>query len=44
MEILARRKNVTDMISESYEHETRRGLSYIKKGMFLYQEGHVLGC
>ena len=30
------------MISESYEHETRRGLSYIKKGMFSDVEGRSL--
>ena len=29
IEILARRKNITHMNSESYEHETRRGLSAI---------------
>ena len=44
IEILARRKNITHMISVSYGYEKRRGLSCIKKGMFLYQERHVLGC
>jgi len=42
MEILARRKNVTSMISESYEHETSICLSCTMKGLFLHQEGHVL--
>ena len=44
MEILARYETITHMNSESYKYETRRGLSCIMKGMFLYQERHVLGC
>ena len=42
MEILARWKNITHMISESYEYETRKGLSCTMKGLSLYQEGRVL--
>ena len=43
IEILARWETITYMISESYEHETSICFSCIKKGLFLYQEGHVLG-
>ena len=42
IEILARYETITHMISESYERETRRGLSCFMKGLSLYQEERVL--
>ena len=42
MGTLARYKNITSTLSESYEYELRTCPSCTKKGVFNVQEGHVL--
>ena len=42
IEILARCETITNMISESYDYETRKGLSCFMEGLSKHQEGRVL--